>query len=148
MTREEKKEYDRLRYIRQRKKIDAQKAAWRKANPDKVRAACALATKRWRKANPASARRTDRIQARRRRAGLRNGIVSSNIEEILFEKQDGYCAYNLFCNSDLYIEGFHLDHIMPLALGGLHEDSNLQLTCPICNLRKSAKHPDDFLRSL
>ena len=28
---------------------------------------------------------------------------------------------------------------MPLALGGLHEDDNLQILCAHCNLSKSAK---------
>lgn len=148
MTPAVKKEYDRRRYIQKHAEIEARKQEWRKANPDKVRAFCRAATKRWRRNNPSSARRTDRIQARRRRAGVRLGVVSVNIEEILFQKQDGYCAYNLLCHGDLYIDGFHLDHILPLALGGKHEDNNLQLTCPTCNLRKSKKHPVDFLNSL
>lgn len=41
---------------------------------------------------------------------------------------------------------YHLDHIMPLKLGGLHEPWNLQLLCPACNVRKNAKHPLDYMR--
>lgn len=41
---------------------------------------------------------------------------------------------------------YHIDHVMPLALGGKHEPANLQLLCPSCNVRKSAKHPVDFMR--
>jgi 5-methylcytosine-specific restriction endonuclease McrA len=41
---------------------------------------------------------------------------------------------------------YHLDHIMPIALGGTNTDDNVQLLTPSCNLRKSAKHPDDWAR--
>ena len=42
--------------------------------------------------------------------------------------------------------GYHIDHIMPLKLGGKHEPLNLQLLCQHCNLTKSAKHPVDFMQ--
>lgn len=32
---------------------------------------------------------------------------------------------------------FHIDHIMPLSKGGLHEFSNLQFAHPLCNWRKN-----------
>jgi 5-methylcytosine-specific restriction endonuclease McrA len=41
-----------------------------------------------------------------------------------------------------------MDHIMPLARGGKHSPANIQLLCPPCNLRKSAKHPIDYMRQL
>lgn len=41
---------------------------------------------------------------------------------------------------------YHVDHIMPLALGGEHKKENIQLLCPSCNLSKHAKHPVDFMR--
>lgn len=37
-----------------------------------------------------------------------------------------------------------IDHIMPIALGGLTEPSNLQVLCRSHNARKAAKHPDDW----
>jgi len=42
--------------------------------------------------------------------------------------------------------GYHLDHIMPLALGGTNISTNLQLLCPPCNWKKNAKHPVDFMQ--
>ncbi len=38
----------------------------------------------------------------------------------------------------------HADHIMPLALGGSNDISNMQWLCPRCNLSKNAKHPIKF----
>jgi 5-methylcytosine-specific restriction endonuclease McrA len=40
-----------------------------------------------------------------------------------------------------------MDHIVPLYLGGLNVDSNIQLLRAKCNLQKNKKHPVDFMRS-
>jgi 5-methylcytosine-specific restriction endonuclease McrA len=41
-----------------------------------------------------------------------------------------------------------MDHIVPLALGGKNEDRNIQLLLPACNMKKSAKHPNDYMREM
>lgn len=41
---------------------------------------------------------------------------------------------------------YHVDHIMPLAKGGQHVAANIQILCPACNVRKSAKDPIDFMQ--
>ncbi|MDE3206939.1 MAG: HNH endonuclease [Acidobacteriota bacterium] len=43
--------------------------------------------------------------------------------------------------------GWHLDHVHPLALGGTHEDHNVEAACPRCNLTKGKLTLDDFLGS-
>jgi len=55
----------------------------------------------------------------------------------LFKKQNGLCA----CCGVVLVK-YHVDHIMPLKLGGRHIPENLQLLLPSCNHKKSAKHPD------
>lgn len=60
----------------------------------------------------------------------------------LFTSQRGTCPN---CQSPLIRRGagkYHVDHVMPIALGGNNWPSNLQLLCPPCNLDKGAKHPD------
>jgi hypothetical protein len=41
-------------------------------------------------------------------------------------------------------KGYHVDHIMPLALGGRHELANLQHLEAWMNLSKKDKHPDNW----
>ena len=44
------------------------------------------------------------------------------------------------------LKKFHIDHFIPLALGGTNDAGNLRLACPTCNLSKGAKHPHDMGR--
>lgn len=36
---------------------------------------------------------------------------------------------------------FHIDHVVPLSMGGSNDRLNIQMLCPTCNLRKSDKDP-------
>lgn len=65
---------------------------------------------------------------------------ASDIRTIL-KNQRGLCAN---CETKLFRSGkkkYHVDHIMPLALGGSNWPANLQCLCPRCNLRKNDKDP-------
>jgi 5-methylcytosine-specific restriction endonuclease McrA len=62
------------------------------------------------------------------------GKLSPNIVEKLKLSQLGRCA---ICFSDLV--KYHIDHIVPISKGGPNIDSNVQLTCISCNLKKSNK---------
>lgn len=86
--------------------------------------------------------------SRNRRARVRSAEGSHNSADVraIFEKQQGLCAN---CETKLFKSGkqkFHVDHIMPLALGGSNWPANLQCLCPACNLSKCAKHPDDWAK--
>jgi 5-methylcytosine-specific restriction endonuclease McrA len=62
----------------------------------------------------------------------------------LFDSQLGRCA-NAYCSKSLK-DGCHVDHIMPVALGGDNDLRNLQFLCPDCNFRKNKLHPDRWER--
>jgi len=89
----------------------------------------------------------DKVNAKNaeRRAKIKGqfGIVSKNIIQKLKELQKGKCP----CCNKLLGDNYHLDHIVPLSLGGKHEDSNLQLLIANCNQQKYNKHPIDFMQS-
>lgn len=49
------------------------------------------------------------------------------------------------CKCDIS-SAYHVDHITPLAKGGKHEPTNIQLLCPTCNVKKSDKDPIRFMQ--
>lgn len=73
-----------------------------------------------------------------------SGVLSKNIINKLKLLQKCFCACG--CGNKLEVD-FHMDHIVPIALGGQNIDSNIQLLNKICNLQKSSKHPIDFMQS-
>lgn len=84
------------------------------------------------------------IAGSRRRAkirGLGNHHTSHDIIE-LKKIQRNRCAHP-WCGHSIK-SGFHIDHIMPIKLGGGNDRRNIQLLCAPCNLRKNAIHPVDY----
>ena len=118
-------------------KVKAKSAAYRAENPVSTKEAIAA----WNKANPDARRIYE--QNRRSRKESSGGKLSSNISEKLFKLQKGKCAC---CKLPLGND-YHLDHIMPLALGGSNTDDNMQLLRQRCNNQKCARHPIDFMQS-
>lgn len=111
-------------------------AIWRAANGDKIKAAAA----NYRAAN-SEARRLHQ-QNRRSRARGAGGKLSKELPAKLFNLQKGKCP----CCKQPLGDDYHLDHIVPLALGGTNTDDNIQLLRAICNQQKRAAHPVDFMR--
>lgn len=111
--------YSKTWYEKHKDSIKAKVSGYRKKNPEKVRAL---------------------NQSRR---GLeRSGKLSPDIIEKLMATQKGLCV----CCRKKLGKDFHLDHIIPLSLGGTNTDKNMQLLKAKCNLQKNAKHPVDFMR--
>lgn len=122
-------------------------AAYREANRDVLRARYRALYEKNREARKALAaayklanRDKYRVYHRNRKARSK-GKLSPDIVSVLTAKQGGKCRY---CPALFAESGHHLDHVMPLARGGLNVDANMQLLCPRCNLKKGARHPDEF----
>ena len=130
------------------------KARYRQKNREKLRiAGRAYAKKNRERAN--EWRRTDKLKNREKyriasridcaTRRTRNEAIKRDYsaEDILKlrHKQKNRCPN---CRRELI--KYHIDHIMPLAKGGLNVFSNIQLLCPPCNQRKWAKHPIDWAR--
>ena len=112
---------------------------YREANPEKVKDA----KRKYREANPEKA--VERVHRRRARKRNQLGTVTKTKPEIL-KAQGSRCAAP-GCHKRIKLAGSHLDHIIPLLMGGMHEDANLQVLCVFCNLSKSAQDPFEFARS-
>lgn len=81
-------------------------------------------------------RRRDRLGVSVTAKEMRNHYSRLNV------LQRGRCTV---CKEELN-QTYHVDHVMPLALGGRHEPLNLQLLCPPCNRKKHAIDPVDFMQ--
>lgn len=95
-------------------------------------------TREYNKLNPATARKNNMLR-RARKAGADGFYTVHDVRRILVDQK--YKCANCMCDVS---EKYHVDHIMPLKLGGTNWPSNLQMLCPTCNMRKSAKHPIDW----
>jgi 5-methylcytosine-specific restriction endonuclease McrA len=107
-------------------------------NADHVRATSSI----WKGANKERLSALKRSYKARKR-GAEGSHTGSDIQK-LYALQRGKCV----CCAVSLKSGYHVDHVMPLSLGGSNWPSNLQLLCPRCNLRKSAKHPSDFAHEI
>lgn len=82
--------------------------------------------------------------AERRARKAAGGIhTKQDIYDIL-TMQKGKCGY---CKVDIS-KRYHVDHIVPLASGGMNTRDNIQCLCPTCNHRKSAKDPIDWAQEI
>ena len=93
---------------------------------------------RWKKSHPEAVRASN-INRRAKKGGIGGGEIRK-----LLETQHQKCTV---CGVSL-IKGFHVDHILPLKLGGSNDITNIQLLCPPCNLSKGARHPEAFAKRL
>lgn len=130
----------------------ARTRAWRERNPSLVRkwtqeyraanrARLREGLAAWYAKNPDAARRHG--ANRRARKLAVGGKLSTGLAARLFVLQRGGCA----CGCKEKLDGdYHLDHRVPLALGGANTDSNMQLLRKVCNLKKHAKDPIVFMQ--
>jgi len=118
---------DKLYYLNNKEYILARNKNWKQNNPE-----LRLAT------------------GHKRRALKRNAEGTYTYTDItnLIQIQNSKCVY---CQVELITKGkgiYHVDHRMPLFLGGTNFPENLQLLCPTCNLSKSYKHPDIYEKQI
>ena len=129
---ERRRSYDHLNRVKIKEKSRIRRAMF----PEKK----AAENKIWWSGNRDKAR----VYNSRRRALIRNAggsYTESDVKRML-ETQKNKCA-EPSCMVDL-AEKYHVDHIMPVKLGGCNDPKNLQILCQRCNSKKSAKHPLDW----
>jgi 5-methylcytosine-specific restriction endonuclease McrA len=108
-----------------RSELNAVQREYRKNNPEKHRA---------------------HLAKRRRQIKVASDNYTADDVKALYKTQRGKCA-EPSCRADLKKTKYHVDHIMPLALGGTNGAENIQLLCPRCNIRKHSKDPYEWAKT-
>lgn len=122
--------------INNRDRDIARKGAYRARNREKTLAARRASMKKFRENNPTKVLIDRSINNAKRRARLLGLTPPLSIEERAL-------IIALYAEAraltELSGESYHVDHIKPLAKGGLHHPSNLQILRGIDNLKKGCK---------
>jgi 5-methylcytosine-specific restriction endonuclease McrA len=84
--------------------------------------------------------RKARAHARAERSLGRGTFTATEVRQI-GTNQGWLCAY---CQINIGLVGYHVDHVVPLSKGGMNTADNLQLLCGPCNMRKAAKLPHEM----
>jgi len=144
--------YKRHYEANKQKAVDAARR-WKLKNPDKVKSSSAArylknrnsileANKNWNKNNPI--KMASYCAHRRAKIKSSGGRYTQNDIERIYKQQKGKCTACYLPLDNVY----HIDHIIPINGGGTSNPENIQLLHPSCNLRKSAKHPIDFMQEM
>jgi excisionase family DNA binding protein len=91
---------------------------------------------RWRLSNPERHRTNRRHACHRRRARL-SGVTVGPVNFNRIRKRDRMVCH--ICRRKVSERNLHFDHVIPLAAGGAHIESNLAVSHAKCNQRKSAR---------
>lgn len=130
--REQQREYYKLN----RSQLLEYQRKWSEANHDRKN----NYKREWRKANPdyqSEYRRNNKYKSQQYKA-KRNALKKSTSTTDPLELAE-IALFYADCP-----EGWHVDHIIPLILGGAHELSNLQHLEAWINQQKYKKHPDEW----
>jgi len=128
-------ERQRQHFAKNKEKIYATSSKWRDTNREKVREK----VRKWQHENREQYNLIMRtVNARRRSAG---NVSTVDVRELMVS-QRGLCVYCHVSIKDKY----HVDHILPVSLGGKSDKENIQLLCPPCNQQKKDRHPVEFAK--
>jgi 5-methylcytosine-specific restriction endonuclease McrA len=80
-----------------------------------------------------------KAQARKTSAAHRARKLDQFIEDVdpdvVYQMYGGMCG---ICKDFVAEDDFHVDHVIPLAKGGMHGYINVQPAHPLCNFQKGA----------
>ena len=77
-----------------------------------------------------------KIHGANRNARMRKAFVEKINSQDIYHAQNGKCFY---CHKLISFKESELDHFIPISKGGLHEKSNVRISCQKCNRIKGAK---------
>lgn len=133
--RDEKSATDAAYYAAHSEKLRAYQAAYQAAHPEETAARHAA----YHAAHPEEAA----ARSRSRKALVRNAAGTHTAADVRaqYDRQRGRCYW---CGVKVALRKKHVDHVMPIILGGSNGPENIVIACAHCNLSKKASHPMDF----
>jgi 5-methylcytosine-specific restriction endonuclease McrA len=164
-SKEKQREYAARYYRKHKARALAATRKWQAKNRVKLNDAAAkfrekhrdsiLARRRaWRKENPSLAKQRDRKYREKyysqrlannaaRRALRKNASVGDVgvIKRWVARWRSKSVVACYWCGGRQAGSMCHVDHIVPLSMGGKHSIENLAISCPDCNIKKHAAHP-------
>lgn len=135
---EQSREYGKRYRATHKDAIRARQASWRKRHIERLR----IKQKAWRNSRIEQTRHLSRLQAARRRNRKLSAEGSHSAADIqgLLQAQNNFCWW---CG-ELLVNGYEVDHRIPLSRGGSDGVENLVIACVSCNRRKSNKLPSEW----
>lgn len=130
----------RLRSLERSRKNKEKRNLWCRENYAKNIEAQRERIKRWQKEN-IDYFRAKNNERRARLKGASGSHTRKDVEKIL-NLQRFLCAN---CRSSV-MDGYHVDHVIPISKGGSNGPENLQILCPPCNIRKRDKDPIEWAK--
>lgn len=132
------------KYMREYRKNNREKCLayskkYRDENLDVCRKRARLKAAVYFRKNPDRARE-NKAARRARESGVK---IETVLRRDIFHRTRGRCFY---CRSPL-LDGWHMDHLIPVVAGGAHEYSNIMPACPLCNMKKSTIPIGDYILS-
>jgi 5-methylcytosine-specific restriction endonuclease McrA len=100
--------------------------------------------KAWRKRNPEKVKAIWAAHRHKRKAATKDGPTAAEILE--WAKSVKRACY--WCGVKLTLRTYTLDHYQPLSRGGEHAVHNFVMACSRCNCRKNARDPLEFAKEV
>jgi len=75
--------------------------------------------------------------------GMNGQRLMDTVETLLESIEKG--AHCVYCDVNLTLTNYSLDHIVPREMGGTDETANLQVICSTCNRAKGRRSHGEFL---
>lgn len=157
-TKKTRREY----YLKNREDQIRRARQWSKAHAEHVRITSRKHKKKWRDNNLEKIKIKNSVwksanlervalYTRNRRARIKNIGGQHSIEDIidilkLQKNRCAECGCKIAFNPTEGEKKIHVDHIMPVHLGGSNGRKNIQCLCGSCNVKKHATHPLDWAK--
>jgi len=109
---------------------------FREMNPARVVEYSRRTIQRWRERDPEGYRMTRRLWTALRRAKIRGRTIEKVSLERIMARDSMRCH---ICKTKVRREDLEFDHVIPIAAGGEHTESNIAVSHGHCNRRKSSK---------